>query len=237
MREQGLRSIRERCESRSKPGRRSTRKSSVCRRRGCRGASTQDLQPGEEVELREGQLGPAERESMVGPRTASDAGQASRPASPRVLESKKTSRKNALRRVPFFRGCGYACAGGPWDARRPCDEKRYEEGCARSDAALPGRESLRSHSEEHGVRLPGRTAQVSADGGWGGGGRAAVARSTREREGRPLVDPYNGSIPLVFPLAYGTYKSPVQDNWHANRQDGPTPGTTRTDRRNAPTTG
>lgn len=33
-----------------------------------------------------------------------------------------------------------------------------------------------------------------------------------------LVDPYNGSIPLVFPLAYGTYKSPVQDNWHANRE-------------------
>ena len=33
-----------------------------------------------------------------------------------------------------------------------------------------------------------------------------------------LVDPYSGSIPLVFPLAYGTYKTPVQDNWHANRE-------------------
>jgi murein DD-endopeptidase MepM/ murein hydrolase activator NlpD len=33
-----------------------------------------------------------------------------------------------------------------------------------------------------------------------------------------LVDPYTGSIPLVFPLLYGTYKSPVQDNWHANRE-------------------
>jgi murein DD-endopeptidase MepM/ murein hydrolase activator NlpD len=33
-----------------------------------------------------------------------------------------------------------------------------------------------------------------------------------------LVDPYGGSIPLVFPLAYGTYKSPVQDNWHVNRE-------------------
>ena len=33
-----------------------------------------------------------------------------------------------------------------------------------------------------------------------------------------LVDPYAGSIPLVFPLAYGTYKAPVQDNWHANRE-------------------
>jgi murein DD-endopeptidase MepM/ murein hydrolase activator NlpD len=33
-----------------------------------------------------------------------------------------------------------------------------------------------------------------------------------------IIDPYNGSIPLVFPLAYGTYKTPVQDNWHANRE-------------------
>ena len=32
------------------------------------------------------------------------------------------------------------------------------------------------------------------------------------------VDPYGGSIPLVFPLPYGTYKTPVQDNWHANRE-------------------
>ena len=27
-----------------------------------------------------------------------------------------------------------------------------------------------------------------------------------------LVDPYSGSIPLV----YGTYKTSVQDNWHVN---------------------
>jgi murein DD-endopeptidase MepM/ murein hydrolase activator NlpD len=33
-----------------------------------------------------------------------------------------------------------------------------------------------------------------------------------------LVDPYSGSIPLVFPLLYGTYKTPVQDNWHVNRE-------------------
>jgi hypothetical protein len=33
-----------------------------------------------------------------------------------------------------------------------------------------------------------------------------------------LVDPYSGAIPLVFPLLYGTYNTPVQDNWHANRQ-------------------
>ena len=33
-----------------------------------------------------------------------------------------------------------------------------------------------------------------------------------------LVDPYTGAIPLVFPLLSGTYKAPVQDNWHANRE-------------------
>ena len=33
-----------------------------------------------------------------------------------------------------------------------------------------------------------------------------------------LVDPYSGYIPLVFPLVDGTYKTPVQDNWHANRE-------------------
>ena len=33
-----------------------------------------------------------------------------------------------------------------------------------------------------------------------------------------LVDPYSGSIPLLFPLVYGTYNTPVQDNWHANRE-------------------
>jgi hypothetical protein len=33
-----------------------------------------------------------------------------------------------------------------------------------------------------------------------------------------LVDPYTGAIPLVFPLPSRTYKAPVQDNWHANRE-------------------
>jgi murein DD-endopeptidase MepM/ murein hydrolase activator NlpD len=37
-------------------------------------------------------------------------------------------------------------------------------------------------------------------------------------EAETLVDPYSGSIPLVFPLVNGTYKTPVQDNWHANRE-------------------
>lgn len=33
-----------------------------------------------------------------------------------------------------------------------------------------------------------------------------------------LVDPYSGSIPLVFPLRWKTYQSPVQNNWHASRE-------------------
>ena len=33
-----------------------------------------------------------------------------------------------------------------------------------------------------------------------------------------LVDPYSGSIPLVFPLKWKTYQSPVRNNWHASRE-------------------
>ncbi len=33
-----------------------------------------------------------------------------------------------------------------------------------------------------------------------------------------LIDPYSGSIPLVFPVAQGTYQMPVGDNWHAGRE-------------------
>jgi murein DD-endopeptidase MepM/ murein hydrolase activator NlpD len=33
-----------------------------------------------------------------------------------------------------------------------------------------------------------------------------------------LVDPYSGSIPLVFPLPRKTYQTPVQNNWHASRE-------------------
>jgi murein DD-endopeptidase MepM/ murein hydrolase activator NlpD len=33
-----------------------------------------------------------------------------------------------------------------------------------------------------------------------------------------LVEPYSGAIPLAFPLVYGTYQAPVQDNWHVNRE-------------------
>lgn len=33
-----------------------------------------------------------------------------------------------------------------------------------------------------------------------------------------LVDPYSGSIPLVFPLKRRTYQTPVRNNWHASRE-------------------
>lgn len=33
-----------------------------------------------------------------------------------------------------------------------------------------------------------------------------------------LIDPYSGSIPLLFPLKRNTYKTPVQNNWHASRE-------------------
>src|SRR5215210_1828358 len=51
-----------------------------------------------------------------------------------------------------------------------------------------------------------------------------------------LVDPYGGSIPLVFPLLYGTYKTPVQNNWHANREGRTYFWNHRTPPHNAPTT-
>ena len=33
-----------------------------------------------------------------------------------------------------------------------------------------------------------------------------------------LVDPYRGSIPMVFALRSGTYQTPLADNWHAARE-------------------
>ncbi len=33
-----------------------------------------------------------------------------------------------------------------------------------------------------------------------------------------LVDPYNGSLPLVFPVETGSYTAPVADNWHVSRE-------------------
>lgn len=34
----------------------------------------------------------------------------------------------------------------------------------------------------------------------------------------PLVDPYIGAIPFVFPLAAGAYQTPFGDNWHGLRE-------------------
>jgi murein DD-endopeptidase MepM/ murein hydrolase activator NlpD len=34
----------------------------------------------------------------------------------------------------------------------------------------------------------------------------------------PLENPYTGSIPLIFPVADGTYRKPFRDNWHDNRE-------------------
>lgn len=42
--------------------------------------------------------------------------------------------------------------------------------------------------------------------------------STEVLAAATLVDPYSGSIPLVFPLKRRTYQSPVQNNWHASRE-------------------
>jgi hypothetical protein len=33
-----------------------------------------------------------------------------------------------------------------------------------------------------------------------------------------VISPYSGSIPLVFPLKRNTYKTPVNNNWHATRE-------------------
>lgn len=45
------------------------------------------------------------------------------------------------------------------------------------------------------------------------------ALTTAEALAAPLVvNPYSGSIPLVFPLKSKTYKTPVQNNWHASRE-------------------
>jgi hypothetical protein len=53
-----------------------------------------------------------------------------------------------------------------------------------------------------------------------------------------LVDPYSGSIPLVFPLVYGTYKTPLcRITGTLTERGKSTPGTTGTAHRNAHTTG
>jgi murein DD-endopeptidase MepM/ murein hydrolase activator NlpD len=64
------------------------------------------------------------------------------------------------------------------------------------------------------LALPARMrAQTLAPGG----GQAQQPGQTT------LVDPYAGSIPLVFPLGKGTYQSPLADNWHEPRDGGALP--------------
>ncbi len=46
----------------------------------------------------------------------------------------------------------------------------------------------------------------------------------------PVVDPYTGAIPLVFPLKPRTYQTPLQDNWHVSREGSPLEWSHRTSR-------
>jgi murein DD-endopeptidase MepM/ murein hydrolase activator NlpD len=45
----------------------------------------------------------------------------------------------------------------------------------------------------------------------------------------PLVNPYEGSIPLVFPLGPGTFRRPLLNNWHDVREGSLYPWTHRND--------
>jgi murein DD-endopeptidase MepM/ murein hydrolase activator NlpD len=46
----------------------------------------------------------------------------------------------------------------------------------------------------------------------------ASAKGRPDRGSTDLINPYSGSIPLTFPLAAGTYQTPLGDNWHAGRE-------------------
>lgn len=58
----------------------------------------------------------------------------------------------------------------------------------------------------------GATVAASALGG---------GRLFRAGAAAALVNPYNGRLPLQFPLAAGTYQSPLVDNWHDSREGAP----------------
>jgi hypothetical protein len=45
-----------------------------------------------------------------------------------------------------------------------------------------------------------------------------IPEIARAQASQRLVDPYTGTIPLVFPLVSGTYRTPVADNWHVARE-------------------
>ncbi len=59
-----------------------------------------------------------------------------------------------------------------------------------------------------------------------GASAAALALGTVPAAARPakttdLVNPYTGSVPLVFPLTSGSYDPQLVDNWHASREGQP----------------
>ncbi|MGH4024350.1 MAG: hypothetical protein ACRDRV_07165 [Pseudonocardiaceae bacterium] len=54
--------------------------------------------------------------------------------------------------------------------------------------------------------------------GLGAAAAAAVALPGTGSAAAALVDPYNGAIPLVFPLAEGTYGTAVGSSWHVGRE-------------------
>jgi murein DD-endopeptidase MepM/ murein hydrolase activator NlpD len=51
-------------------------------------------------------------------------------------------------------------------------------------------------------------------------GAAGVATFVRTlpAAAAPLVDPYQGVVPLAFPLRSGSYRTPVTGNWHVGRE-------------------
>lgn len=59
--------------------------------------------------------------------------------------------------------------------------------------------------------------------GLGAGAAAAVLLPGTGSAAPALINPYDGAIPLAFPLLEGTYRAPVADNWHVGRQGRPYP--------------
>ena len=51
-----------------------------------------------------------------------------------------------------------------------------------------------------------------------GGAAAALALRGKAHAAQTLIDPYAGVLPLTFPLAFGTYRMPLADNWHEARE-------------------
>jgi murein DD-endopeptidase MepM/ murein hydrolase activator NlpD len=80
-----------------------------------------------------------------------------------------------------------------------------------------------SRDNDHDAENGGRDARISRRrflqmGAGAAAGTLLMPVLPGAARAATLVDPYTGSIPLVFPLLNGTYRAPVQDNWHANRE-------------------